>query len=575
MTSARTRPTPPPPPVRGAVDALVAGKATPREVRKDDAAFGRVHDRMLRSYLATYATEVLRSPEGPFAVGPHHLEWSEAAIAHERVLALAARDHGKSYWWSFAYPLWMVDRRAPGRQGMIFSATQRQARKLLDKIRKEILGGGENGGPNPRLAHLLPLQRESADEIVVANGGTITAAGFGMRVRGGHPLWMVCDDVGNDDWMASPTVRDRGVEYFLSALEPMVVPGGQLVVVSTPFHAQDLYAKLAENGVYHVMRHPALSPMGVPLWPGRYDLARLEQRRKIIGSSIRWSREYLVQPISDEASLFPSYLFDAPGVKLPYKLGLPGETWRERGLSLYIGVDLALSSSAGADYFVAFVIAVDHRDGTRWVVDIVRRKGLGYQQQVDLIVQLGRRYQAALILVEANQFQRVISDMIVRTTDVPVRPFYTTGRTKKQVTSERRGMRQSYSANKNALDQGVPGLRMLLENGKMRIPWDPDTRETVELWLTEMQAFGWSSGKLQGVGAHDDTVLALWIADRAAQIGASFRFGFAGTEVPPDEVQLAAEEDADDDAMPEVDFFGADGTAEATPATWGWGAPAW
>lgn len=555
--SARRRPPPPPPPVRDAVSALRAGVALPREERRNDPAFRRVHDRMLRSYLATYATEVLRGPGGPFLVGPHHVSWSDSVLHHDRMLALAARDHGKSHFWTFAYPLWMVDRRAPGRSGYIVSATQRQARKLLDKIRKEIVGGGEHGGPNPKLRHLLPFGRNNADELQVANGATIYASGFGSQVRGGHPLWMVCDDIGNDDWMWSQMVREKATEYFLSALEPMIVPGGQLVVVGTPFHAQDLYHSLEDGGEFAVSKHPALSLDNRPLWPGRYNLTQLERKRRILASSIRWAREYLCRPISDEASLFPSHLFDAPGCKLPYRLGLGIEYWRSRGFQLYMGVDLALSASAGADWFVAFVLAVDDK-GNRYVVDIVRRKGLGYQAQVDTLIALCRRYEVALAFVEANQFQRVISDMVIAESDVPIRAFYTGGRYQKQVSNERRGMK-AYTANKNALDQGVPSLRMLLENGKLSLPWHPETRATVEQWLGEMAAFGWAQGKLQGVGSHDDTVMAFWIADRAAATGQAFQFGFA------DEA-AAALEVPDDNADDNDDAWGW-GTGAADP--WG------
>ncbi|MCA9544452.1 MAG: hypothetical protein KC613_08680, partial [Myxococcales bacterium] len=38
----------------------------------------------------------------------------------------------------------------------------------------------------------------------------------------------------------------------------------------------------------------------------------------------------------------------------------------------------------------------------------------------------------------------------------------------------------------------------------------------------EMQAFGWHKGKLQGVGQHDDTVMALWIATMAVRKGSGF-----------------------------------------------------
>lgn len=504
---------------------------------------------MLKAFLPTYASEVLRGPVeygGGFLLGPHHVEWGTTCNMESRILTLAARDHGKSHFWCFAYPLWMADRKAPGKVGYVFSATESQAIEHLQKIRDEVCGGGEYGADgNPKLAHLLPLKKDSAKTIRFANGSEIRARGFGSRVRGGHPFWIVCDDVGNDDWIWSETVRMKSIDYFLSAIEPMVVPGGQLIVVGTPFHAQDLYNHLEEGGVFCVGKHPALDVAGKPLWPDRYDVAALDKKKRTLNSSLRWSREYLCRPISDEASLFPAALFEQPGVKQPYSLGNPA-FWKGRGFETFLGVDLALSASAGGDFMVIIVLAVDGRNGDRYVADIIRHKGMGYQQQVDLVVNTAKRYDAGLVFCEANQYQRVITDMVVRSSDVPIKAFYTTGRGGyKQATTERRGMNQSYSANKNALDQGIPTIRMLLENQKLKIPWALDSREQVKILIGEMQAFGWAEGKMQGVGAHDDTVMALWIADRAAAVGGSFGFAFGSDAAAPAP-----------DAEPEPDYFG-------------------
>jgi len=486
--------------------------------------------RMMQAYLPTYASEVLRGPPEygfRFILGPHHLKWGDAIAGNSRILAQAARDHGKSHFWCLAYPLWMAHVKAPGRVGYVFSATDQQAKEHLDKIRKEVLGGGEHGGPNPALSSLLPLKKDAARTIVFANGSEIRARGFGSRVRGGHPFWIVCDDILNDDHIWSETVREKAVDYYLSAIEPMVVPGGQLVVVGTPFHAQDLYKTLRDGGVYFHMQHPAVDPVtGDPLWPQRYNREALEVRKKIMGSSMRWAREYLCQPISDDASLFPSHLFERPAVKKQYKLGLEAKYWESQGFVTYMGVDLAMSASSGADFFVAFVLAVEPASGDRWIVDIVRKKGMGYQEQVDTITGLARRYDCQFVFVEANQYQRVITDMVVRTSDIPIKAFYTTGKAKKQASNERRGMSGTYSANKNALDRGVPSLRMLLENDKLKVPWGEETRETVEIWIREMSAFGYQNGKLQGVGAHDDTVMAFWMADQAARIAGAFSADF-------------------------------------------------
>lgn len=532
--------------------------------RAADPRWGRRYTRMLKLSLAFYASEVLRGPlnrDGqvtPFLLGPHHLRWSEIVYAKHRILSLAARDHGKSYFWCFAYPLWMADRVAPGRVGYIFSSTATTAADHLSKIRDELYGGGENGGPNPKLQHLLPLKIDSRNRLKFANGSEIRARGFGTRVRGGHPLWAVADDVGNDEWIYSGTVREKAIDYFLSAIRPMIVPEGQLIVVGTPFHAQDLYATLERTGVYHTVKDPAISPDGVILWPQRYSAERLNSTRKELANALRFSREYLCQPISDESSLFPNYLFEAPGIKQPYSLGLPGEVWEEKGAIVYAGVDLALSSSASADYFVFFALAV-LPNGDRYIVDIVRRKGLGFQAQLDLIISLSKKYAAGLVFCEANQYQRVVTDEVIRTSDVPIKAFYTTG--KRKVTSLRLGMSQTYSAAKNAFDQGVPSLRMLFENGKIKIPYAPDSRPIIDQWIAEMRSFGWADGKLQGVGSHDDTVMAMWIADHAARVG-SVSFSF-GNEEDEDAGNLAYEiNDPDED---EIDFFGGGGDDDWRP----------
>lgn len=553
------------PKVRSAAELFLSQSATQR---KKHPTWRRLYKMMLKSSLAFYATETLRGPKeygGKFLLGPHHLEWSQAVQDHDRILSLAARDHGKSHFFCFAYAIWMVDRVAPGKEGYIFSASGKQAEKHLNKIRQEIVGGGQHGGPNPKLAHLLPFKKDNAGEIVFANGSAIFAVGFGSKVRGGHPWWGVGDDMGNDEWIWSETVRKKAIDYFLSAIRPMIVPGGQLIVVGTPFHSMDLYKYLDDTDVYHVMRHPARDPKtGAPLWPARYGEKELQQARKELGSQLRFSREYLCQPITDESSLFPGWLFETPGIKQPYALGLKYKYWTDRGMSLYVGVDLAMSASVGGDYLVTYVMAIDNK-GNRWIVDIVRRKGLGYQEQVDLIVRVAKRYRASLVFCEANQYQRVISDMVVKTSDVSIKAFYTTG--KGGATNQRKGISSQVSGNKNALDKGVPALRMLFENAKVRIPWAKETRETVKVWIDEMQSFGWADGKLQGVGAHDDTVMAMWLCDQAIAYGSSFSYDF-GDQAAKDAANVDLPDyweddpaEIDTDPEPELDFFG--GASEA------------
>jgi hypothetical protein len=235
----------------------------------------------------------------------------------------------------------------------------------------------------------------------------------------------------------------------------------------------------------------------------------------------RFAREFLCRPLSDEASLFPSKLFEG-GVRVPYVLGLPASYWEERGMIRYTGVDFALSASAGADWTVIYTVAVDE-NGVRWLANMRRGKGWGFQRQIDEIKEEYALMRPDVIHAEANQFQRIFSDEVVRTTDIPIRKFFTAGVQPKQ--PWRKGM-TSITLGKHHLDRGVPSLRMSLENKKWRIPrGDAHSIELTDIWIGEMNAMSFQNGQVISVGEHDDTVMASWICDSAVRLG-GFRFSF-------------------------------------------------
>jgi hypothetical protein len=145
-----------------------------------------------------------------------------------------------------------------------------------------------------------------------------------------------------------------------------------------------------------------------------------------------------------------------------------------------------------------------------------------------LIVEYARKYDAALVFVEANQAQRVWGDELIRTTDIPIKKFTTIGKGKGA------GASMSQTSNKNDLEKGVPSLRPLLENKKWRCPQgDAKSVEKAKIWISEMNAFSWINGKVQGVGSHDDTVMAAWIAEQALRRGGfSASFGDGAEDDP-------------------------------------------
>lgn len=489
--------------------------------------------KMLRTDLALFSREMLG-----LQVGPHMLAWSEDVAKYRRLAVLAARDHSKSTFFSYAYPIWRAWSE-PGCEVYLFSATLEQAMEFLDIIvwGRNNLAGIAN---TPALAHLVPTSvgRRASDgrltkqDVRLTNGSRIRAIGYGKKIRGRHPKYIVCDDVLNDEDMWSETVRRKHIDYFYSAITNMLTPDGQLVVVGTPYHASDLYGKLRKNPKYTFRRFPGIlrDKLGKEraLFPWRWSLDGLKSKRTEIGS-VAFAREILCQPISDDLSIFPSFLFP-PCFDKELTCRMSGPQMRAAGWQVFLGVDIALSASVGADYFVIFVIA-KRPDGRHVIVDVKRWRGLSFAQQLFEIEVANAYYQPALVFIESNQMQKVWTQELRRTTDVPVKEFVT------------------LASNKYPLDRGIPSLRILLENQQIVIPrGDAYSRRVTDEWIDEATQFGFVDGKLQGIGEHDDTVLSWWLAEEACKNGGfSFTFGADGDENGANEDVMGAEgADGDD-----------------------------
>lgn len=464
---------------------------------------------LLKADLAYFAERILN-----MEIVDHHKEWSKLCSTQKRICINAARDHGKSFFFCFAYAIWRAYHNwmpllGPEFKsiprislGYVFSNTQAQAINHLHLIKNEI-------ETNPKLAHLLPEKFDnwSKQEITLANGAIIRARGWGVSVRGAHPVWIIADDVLNDETIYSELVRKKQIEYFMSAITPMIIPGGQIIVAGTPMHLLDLYKTLEDNTEYFFKRYPALNAQETKaLWPTRYTVEALKKRKVEVGST-RFDREYKCIPISDESSLFPdailSHCFDRS-----YEMPTNFSDEDRNELQVFTGVDLALSTTVGADFTVITTVGVD-KFKNRWIIDIRKKRGLSMTNQLREIENVYHTYRPSKILIEDNAFQRVFRDELVSRTDMPVEGFTTTAR------------------NKNDTERGVPSLQILFENKKFVLPYKTERdRKIINELCHELKSFSWMDGKLQGIGAHDDMVMSLWLANEAAA-SASFNFTFA------------------------------------------------
>ncbi|HEY5550560.1 MAG TPA: hypothetical protein VIK52_01630, partial [Opitutaceae bacterium] len=90
-----------------------------------DPKYLALFDTLLRESLALFMSEVLG-----MRLSEHVKEWSDQVSQFSRLWEVAARDHGKSATFSYAYPIWRAW-SDPGCEVYLFSRTLDQAKDLL------------------------------------------------------------------------------------------------------------------------------------------------------------------------------------------------------------------------------------------------------------------------------------------------------------------------------------------------------------------------------------------------------------------------------------------------------------
>jgi len=465
-----------------------------------------------------------------FILGWHNLEWSNLISIYRLLCVIAARDHGKSYHFSFAYPLWQMYRyRPPGtydhiptsgglwmaKEGMLVTNEYKLGITLIAKIREEIES-------NPILAaRLMPdSKREGwgAEKLVAKNGASIYSRSANAKIRGLHPTYIIMDDFLNESSLYSQEQRDKYWNIFSAVIYPALSPNGQLLIVGTPFFDLDMYGTIKKKGpemtqmeAFPVLEYPAVFPDGTLLFPERHTFETIMQKRALLGSLI-FSREIMVKPIADAASIFPySTLNNAiRGQENAFVINNIDSSPRKYE-KVVVGCDFAISSETKADYSVFTIMGVDSR-GFYHVLNSVRMHGANYKKQIAALKKINRDFRPDIMYAEDNGMQQIFIQMM-EDADLPV-----AGKT-------------TNATNKKSLYKGIPSLAVLFEAGRIKFPYgDEKSKNLTDIYFSELNSITYiqDTGKLESTTQHDDCALSLWQAVNAAKgDNDGFDFSFA------------------------------------------------
>lgn len=349
----------------------------------------------------------------------------------------------------------------------------------------------------------------ASTNIVCKNGARLTCKGFGSSVRGAHPFWIVVDDGLKDNVIYSQLQRQKSIDYFHSVIMNMLVPGGQIVVVGTPFHASDLYGDLKTKKGWFVIEYPAIFPDGRILWPHRWSFFDLLDKRATQGNII-FSRENLCRPITNEASIFPLKVLERSLVRMEnYVLVRNRDDFPIKFNKVVVGCDFAISANVGSDYTVFTTWGVDDETGERWLLNFHRQKGMTFNEQMQTLRGINSRFRPDSMILEQNTFQQIF----VQESDRQGLPVvgHTTG------------------IDKYDLKTGWPGLAIDFERGKIHIPVGDDySRNVKDLIFSDLGSVAFTDKGLESVGEHDDISSSFWLAKLGANlITTGFKYAFS------------------------------------------------
>ena len=410
-----------------------------------------------------------------FMFPKYQQEWLELMNDTQRTVIVCSRDHGKSVF-MHSWVVWNLIFQEPPYQMLYISSNQKQTMVHMRDIDKMF--------QHPLLKKFKPSRGWAIGNITLTNGNQILERSVGSQIRGLHPQEIIIDDPLKE---FSVSGIQKVTDWFYGDMIPTLHHTASLRVIGTPFSYTDIYRQLEENAAYTVRTYPCLNALNEPLWPDRWDYDALMSRKAEIGS-LKFTREYMCVPISTGTSLFnPEYLDLAKNKNLVLKPS------RREGYKYYVGVDPAISTDG--DYNVITVLEVDEDDNKN-IVYIDRSKNVEFRENINKVKLIGKIFNPEVILFETNTFAKSFTQELRNVADLNVHDFNTTRKKKEEI---------------------ILNLQMTLENQKMNFPYgNEESRRVTSALVEELSMFAITErGRFEGIGAHDDMVMSLALANSA------------------------------------------------------------
>lgn len=440
---------------------------------------------------STFLEVTIRDEDGlPLRQTVFHREWQDAITGCDRLVLFAPVEHGKTtqMWGRVLWELGTRLTRGEYPRILLVSRTQRQAAKVLETIKSHI-------ERNADLHAVFPvLRRQRFDkwtgsfirfrplQPTTAKDHTLEVVGIDGAVLGGRFDIVILDDVLDLENTWTSEQRRKVIEWYDAVIPGRVVANGKIIIIGTAWHPHDLMHELAKRKGFVARRYSAHDGRWNPIWPEHWSRARLEARRAEL-TPYRFAQQMECKAVTDDTSRFQLDWFAgcaAQGKGLAWPQGDPMDI-------TVTGLDLGVKRKAGSDETAFFVMGADKTTGRRRILYITHGRWLK-KEIIARAVALWRKY-GGIFVVEDNAAQNYLTQDLQQDTPIPVWPYQTKGRRKRDPVF------------------GIESIGVELENRKWELPCDANGHmpEAVQLWRD--QCLEWKPTEHSG-----DLVMASFFA---------------------------------------------------------------
>lgn len=382
--------------------------------------FRQLQIRRARVSPAAFAALALRDEQTgqPVRLARHHREMYGLWSSCKRSVTYAPSETGKSA----SLACWIAWRLGcdPSLRIGILSGTTAQAERQLRHV-GIVLG-------SPGFAEVFPgvhITRQTATELELSTkpattkDANLVAAAFDLSSLQGTRLDIAaCDDIVSRESVRTPIARDRAYSDFVAVTSSRIAPSGEIHVVNTAEHTDDVPHRLSKLPGWTTRSFPALDDAGNPTWPERWPIERIEARRLELGP-VGFQRAMMCCPIDEASIVFSQDMLDV------FTRNGQQAHFSPLGGRTVIGVDPAWTTTATSDESGIVVVTIDD-SGFRHVVHIEALR-VRHDALVSRVVHLAQANRA-VVYVESNGAGGIIADMIGRR--VPVKKLVTTATSK-------------------------------------------------------------------------------------------------------------------------------------------------